>query len=300
MFSSLKQTFFSFFSTATKKLFSIFGEHGVTDQELDKFFEILVCADVGVAFSRGLISNLKKQRDDGILKGKEDVAKSTEEYLLKTLESAKTSLEEPDVIALIGINGSGKTTTCAKLANMYKEQGLSVLVVAADTFRAAAAEQLSSWTRTVGVDIFLPSKQNQDPAAVIYDAANYAKEKKYDKIIIDTAGRIHTSDNLLQELSKSLNVCKKVFSDKKIGNWIVLDSTLGQSLVEQVRFFGQSSDLHGIIFTKLDGTSKGGAIFSIVQEFLIPVLFLTVAENDLRGIKKFDARICVSQFIGQE
>ena len=204
------------------------------------------------------------------------------------------SLEK--VYVMVGINGSGKTTFAAKLANKFKQKGHKVLLVAADTFRAAATEQLEAWATKIGVDIVTGSAE-QDPASVVFKGCEKCKQEGYDKIIIDTAGRLQTKVNLMKELEKIKKIIKRHFPDENINTLLTIDSMLGQNSLEQAKVFQESTDVNGIILTKMDGTAKGGIVFAISQELNIPIAYISFGEQ-LDQFKTFDAKEYVSELLG--
>jgi len=201
----------------------------------------------------------------------------------------------PHVDMVLGVNGAGKTTTIAKLANLYKKEGKSVLLGAADTFRAAAIEQLKIWSEKIDVGIVY-TQQGHDPSAVTYDTISSAVAKKIDRVIIDTAGRLHTHSNLLGELDKIVRVCDKAMSGAPHRKLLVLDGTQGTSAMNQAIKFNETVGVDGIIVTKLDGTSKGGAIFSVAHELKLPILYIGVGES-MDDLRKFDKDAYIDQML---
>jgi len=198
-------------------------------------------------------------------------------------------------ILFVGINGGGKTTAIAKMANQLKSDGKKVLLAAADTFRAAATEQLEEWAVRVGVDIVI-GKEKQDPASVVYQACEKFKNENYDYLIVDTAGRLQTKINLMNELAKLKRVIEKILGADRVTMLLTVDAMLGQNSFEQARIFNESAHLDGIVLTKMDGTGKGGIVFAIVQELKIPVAYITFGEN-LEAIKRFDAQEYVKDLL---
>jgi fused signal recognition particle receptor len=204
------------------------------------------------------------------------------EHLLGVLEASESPLqfaaESPTVVFLVGVNGSGKTTTTGKLASRFKSTGKSVLICAADTFRAAAIEQLQVWGERTGTDV-IRQAQGADPSAVIFDAIQAAKARKTDLLLVDTAGRLHTKDNLMAELEKMRRIASRVIPGAPHEVWLVLDATTGQNGLEQARKFTESAGVTGLILTKLDGTAKGGIIVAITRELNLPIRFIGVGEQ---------------------
>ncbi len=233
--------------------------------------DVLIQADVGVKYTSIILQKLAKTKSNALVVLKEE--------MIRLLSLAKPELEgePPFIIMVSGVNGSGKTTTVAKLASLYSQQG-SVLLVSADTYRDAAHEQLNIWSRRVGVEI-VGSQKGQDSAAVVYDAMGKAGSKKIEYVIIDTAGRLHTRTDLMEELKKILRVVKKFKSGGPDHNLLTIDATLGQNSIQQARIFTEGIALNGLILTKFDGTAKGGAIIPISNELHLPVLYLGVGEG---------------------
>ena len=294
MFNFLKTKFFSFCSSFAKKTQEIFSGNKITTENLDEFFKTLVSFDFGLDISKEIVLECKKQIDDGKIKNPEELFELVKEYLKHSFSNLPNPNLEPGVILLLGINGAGKTTTAAKLAHKFSKDGKKVLLIAADTFRAGAIDQLKKWSEVTEVDLFI-GKENADPASVIFEAQEKNSSKSYDHIIIDTAGRLHTNFNLLKELEKTVKVTNKVFAGKKIAPWVVVDSMLGQNSFEQVKTFQNLVPLEGVILTKLDGSAKGGVIVGIAKNFKLPVVYTTFAENDLDGITPFVAEDYVNE-----
>lgn len=299
MFSFLKNKFFSFCSSFSQKIKDIFSSKNFGEAELEQLFETLVSFDLGAKISRKLVEELKSKINLGEINDSSKLLEHLKLQLSGILKKIEYFDNNPEVIVLFGINGAGKTTSAAKLANFYKKNNKKVLLVAADTYRAAAVEQLQAWAKNTDVDLFI-GKENSDPASVIFDSAKAASQKAYDHVIIDTSGRLHTNVSLLKELEKSNKVTDKVFAGKKIARWIVIDSMLGQNSFEQVKTFKTAINLDGVVLTKLDGSAKGGVIFAIAEEFKIPVIFGTAAENDLNGIFRFDSKDYIEKLFNRD
>lgn len=243
----------------------------------------LINSDMGSKTSLEIIDKLKDRiREKNIIK--QEIARDELKDILKeALSDCQTQeFEYPLIITIVGVNGVGKTTTIGKLANYFKQKGKSVTLVAADTFRAAATEQLTEWAKKVDVKI-VKHQEGADPSAVVYDGIASAKAKKTDVLIVDTAGRLHTKVNLMEELKKIFRIEDREYPEAMKLNLIVLDATIGQNSLVQVNAFKDAIGIDGIILTKLDGTSRGGIIFPIVNEINIPVYFVGVGEgvNDL-------------------
>ena len=252
----------------------------VDEELLEELEELLICADVGVMAAENIIEELREQVKDGRLKEKDQVMDALRAILQDMIgEGEPLKLEtQPSVILVIGVNGAGKTTSIGKISNILRNQGKKVVVAAADTFRAAAIDQLAVWCERAGVDLVKQS-EGSDPAAVVYDAANYAKNKKADVLIVDTAGRLHNKKNLMNELSKINRVIERELPDASRENLLVLDATTGQNGVLQAKEFKNSAEITGLVLNKLDGTAKGGVVISIKQELDIPVKFIGVGEK---------------------
>ena len=252
----------------------------VDEDLLEELEELLICSDVGVGATEDIIDELREQIKDGRLKEKEQVIDTLKAILEGMIgEGEPLTLDTtPSVILVIGVNGAGKTTSIGKISNRLKAQGKRVVVAAADTFRAAAIDQLAVWCERSGVEIVKQS-EGSDPAAVVYDAIGYAKSKKADVLIIDTAGRLHNKKNLMNELSKINRVIDRELPDAKRENLLVLDATTGQNAILQAKEFKNSAEITGLVLNKLDGTAKGGIVISIKRELDIPVKFIGVGEK---------------------
>lgn len=254
--------------------------HRVDEDLLDELEELLIEADVGVTSTEMIIEELRARIKDGRLKEKEQVIDTLQEILIGMIgEGEPLKLDtKPAVILVIGVNGVGKTTSIGKISARLKADGKKVVVAAADTFRAAAIDQLEVWTNRAGVDLVRQS-EGSDPAAVVFDATHYAKNKGADVLIIDTAGRLHNKVNLMNELAKINRVIDRELPGCARENLLVLDATTGQNAVVQAKEFKNAAALTGLILTKLDGTAKGGIVLSIKQELDVPVKFVGVGEG---------------------
>jgi fused signal recognition particle receptor len=264
------------------------GAHRVDKAFLEKLEEQLLLADVGVQASTQIVERVRKAFIDKEVG--DDVKKFVQQQLREQLSDASPGLSfqptGPTVVMIAGVNGSGKTTSIAKLANVLKNQGKKVLVAACDTFRAAAVEQLTVWSERIGVDI-VKQQQGSDPAAVAHDACERAKARGYDVLIVDTAGRLHTQVNLMRELEKIHRIVAKQIPNAPHEVLLVLDSTNGQNAVRQAQEFTKSVKCTGIILTKLDGTAKGGAVFGIRTQVGLPVKYIGVGEG-MEDMEPFD------------
>ncbi|RKI83198.1 signal recognition particle-docking protein FtsY [bacterium 0.1xD8-71] len=270
---------------------SVFSGFSTIDDDFyEELEEILIMGDIGVAATEAILERLKEQVKENHIK--EPAA--CKEYLIHNIKE-QMQVEETaydfeirqSVVLVIGVNGVGKTTTVGKLAGKLKGQGRKVLIAAADTFRAAAGEQLGEWANRAGVDI-IGGREGADPASVIYDAVSAAKARKADVLLCDTAGRLHNKKNLMEELKKIDRIITKEFPDAHRENLVVLDGTTGQNALQQAREFKEAADLTGIILTKLDGTAKGGIAVAIQSELQIPVKYIGVGET-IEDLQKFDA-----------
>ena len=244
--------------------------------------EVLLVADMGIPTMTWGMEELKKGVHESLVREKAEIIKLLKELLVRVLEEVQVDeicpLEGPCVVLMIGINGSGKTTTIGKLAARYKGQGEQVMVAAGDTFRAAATEQLQAWAERVGVPC-VSQKSGADPSAVAYDAVQSAVVKKVDRVFVDTAGRLQTNKNLMEELKKIKRVIKKVVDGAPHETLLVLDASIGQNSLSQARLFNEALDVDGLVMTKLDGSAKGGVLFNIARELKVPIRFIGIGEK---------------------
>ena len=265
----------------------------IDEDMLEELEELLICSDIGAGTTMYILDELRERIREKRLSDPEDAKAELKDILLSLVgenEPLKLSTK-PSVILVIGVNGVGKTTSIGKMSAELKSQGKRVLVCAADTFRAAAIEQLSVWCDRACVDI-IKQTGGSDPAAVVYDAANAAKSRGSDVLIIDTAGRLHNKKNLMDELAKIDRVITRELPDAERETLLVLDSTTGQNAVNQAKEFKNAADITGLVLTKLDGTAKGGIVFSVKRELDIPVKFIGVGEG-IDDMKPFDAKAFV-------
>lgn len=277
MFNFLKNALSTIYNQFTNKVRSLFSRTTIDNETLAELEKILIEADAGIDTSRKLIKKLTDEMHAGkITQGAE-----LEQALSKQLKSLlQQQPYEPNahIYLLVGINGSGKTTFASKLATHFYKQGKKVLFVAGDTFRAAATKQLDTWAKRIGIDIII-GKENQEPASVIFMGCEAFKAGKYDILIIDTAGRLQTKINLMKELEKIRKIIDKQLPDKKIATLLTVDAMLGQNSLEQAKIFHESTQLNGIILTKMDGTGKGGIVFSINQLIQVPIAYISYGEQ---------------------
>ncbi len=254
--------------------------------------EILISADVGVETTEKICEKLKdvvrKEKLTGADKIKEHLKEILVEILEEQGEAEKKEITYPHAILVVGVNGVGKTTTIGKLANLYKNNGKTVLLSAADTFRAAAIDQLEIWAKRVGVTI-IKQKEGSDPAAVAYDSINAAKARKVEYVILDTAGRLHNKKNLMDELSKINRVIEKGLPDSFVETLLIVDATTGQNAISQVKEFKKITNVTGLVLTKLDGTAKGGIVLAIKNELKVPIKYVGTGEK-IDDISEFDAK----------
>lgn len=277
------------------KLNEIF-KRGIFDEDFYEELEfILLSADVGEETAEEIIDQLRERmRKDRVADAKR-ANQYLREVLCDILGDEKFELETPCVITVAGVNGVGKTTTIGKLANIFVKQGKSVVIAAADTFRAAASEQLEVWAKRAGVRI-IKHEEGSDPAAVVFDAVSSAKSKGTDIVLVDTAGRLHNKKNLMEELKKIDRVIEREHPTASRQNLIVLDATTGQNAISQVEVFDEAIDIDGIVLTKLDGTAKGGVVLAIKHDMDIPVYFVGVGEG-IDDLLYFDAQSYVEGII---
>lgn len=252
----------------------------VDEDLLDELEEILITSDVGVETTEKIIAKLRRKIQEDRITESEDAYNALKGIIGEMIEDGKPLdlSTKPSVVLIIGVNGVGKTTSIAKIANYLKGQGKKVMLAAADTFRAAAIDQLGIWADRVGVDM-IKHEEGSDPASVVFDAAAAAKARGADVLIIDTAGRLHNKKNLMDELSKINRVVGRELPDAARETLLVLDATTGQNAVIQAKEFSNTADITGLVLTKLDGTAKGGIVISVKDELGIPVKFIGVGEK---------------------
>ena len=267
----------------------------------DELEESLIMADLGAAVAADAVKELRKVVYEKSIQRGDDVKQALRDILEKKLEVGDTSLDlstTPSVVLIIGVNGVGKTTSIGKLANRYKKQGKRVLLCAADTFRAAAADQLEIWADRAGVEI-VRSREGADPGAVLFDSLQAAKARNVDVVFCDTAGRLHNKVGLMNELTKIRNVMGKVIPNAPQEVMLVLDGSTGQNAFEQARQFTQATQVTSLTITKLDGTAKGGVVIGISDQFRIPVRYIGIGEG-IDQLKMFDRKEFVNALFGSE
>ena len=291
-FAKLKEGLSKTKKNFSEQIESIIFQHKKIDEDfLDELEEILITSDMGVETTMDIIEYIKEETKKRKLEDTLEIKDVIKEYLVKVLKENETRdvTDKQRVILIVGVNGVGKTTSIGKIAYRLKQAGNKVIVAAADTFRAAAVEQLKEWCDRAEVDI-IASEQGSDPGAVVFDAIQAAKARKSDILICDTAGRLHNKKNLMNELSKIFKILDKEFSEAHIDVYLVIDATTGQNGIVQAKLFKETCNINGLILTKLDGTAKGGIAFPIVNELKIPIKYVGVGEqiDDLQDFNATD------------
>jgi fused signal recognition particle receptor len=260
------------------------------DETWERLEETLIYADVGATTTAKIVERLETEAGAGELSGGEDLTRRLQELLAEAARTGEDTIDlrhEPTVILMVGVNGTGKTTTIGKIAwHLSKELGQSVLLAAGDTFRAAAVEQLETWSQRAGTD-FIRAEHGSDPGAVAFDAIEAARARGHDVVIIDTAGRLHTQDHLMEELRKVRRVIQKQIPDAPHETLLTIDATTGQNGLRQAMMFREAVEVDGIVLTKLDGTAKGGIALAIAQELGVPVKLIGIGES-LEDLRPFD------------
>jgi fused signal recognition particle receptor len=290
MFSFIKKIYQQF----TSKVSALFTRTHIDEETLLELEKILITADTGIHTTRTIIQNLKTQLSRGAIQKGSDLQHALKEQL-KQLLSTTPFNPTATVYLLVGINGSGKTTFAGKLGAWLHKHHKKVLFVAADTFRAAATEQLNTWGQRLAIPVVI-GKENQDPASVVYTGCEQFKMGSYDCLIIDTAGRLQTKVNLMKELEKIKRTIEKQLPNHKISTLLTIDAMLGQNSFEQAKLFHESTHIDGIVLTKMDSTGKGGIVFSIAQELHIPIAFISYGEQP-HDITLFDPNAYVDQLL---
>ena len=273
-----------------KKLNVFSGFFSVDEDFFEELEENLILSDMGMDTTLEAVETLRERVKANKIKEPEEVKACLREILVEMLDVGSTELDltdKPAVILMIGVNGVGKTTTIGKLANLLKNQGNRVLLAAGDTFRAAAADQLAIWADRAKVDL-VRHEEGSDPAAVVFDAMNAARARKTDVVLVDTAGRLHNKQNLMNELNKIRRVIDREGTASSKEVLLVLDATTGQNCLIQAKQFGESAGITGIVLTKLDGTAKGGVVLAIAKEMGVPVKFVGLGEG-IDDLQPFDA-----------
>ncbi|KKP22480.1 MAG: Signal recognition particle-docking protein FtsY [candidate division TM6 bacterium GW2011_GWF2_28_16] len=302
MFKFIKDKITKVYNNFTAKIDSIFSNNNINDKFFEELKILLISADTGIKTTEKIIENLKNKIKN---KNISEMAQVKEELSVILQDILNSDLNNninytPKILLLVGINGTGKTTFAAKLANKLKQDGKKVLLVAADTFRAAAVEQLQEWGKKIDVTVFAPSKAG-DASGVVYDAIIKFKTENYDHIIIDTAGRLQTKVNLMHELEKVKRVIAKALGEihVNLSSWLIIDAMLGQNSFEQAKIFKEVINLDGAVLTKLDGTGKGGMVFAIKSQLNLPILYVSFGEK-LQDFNVFDSKEYVFGLLNQE
>lgn len=299
LFSKIKEGLKKTKDKISYALNKLFTGGALNDEFYDELEEILISADVGIETTDEILERLRNVVDKKLIRTRADVRNELKAILQEILdENEKPQYEYPLVIMVAGVNGVGKTTAIGKLAHKFKSMGKSVTLAAADTFRAAASDQLSIWAERAGVRI-IKHEEGADPAAVVYDAIASVKSKNVDVLLIDTAGRLHNKKNLMSELNKIMRVIDREFPDSMRLNYIVLDATTGQNAISQVDVFDEIIDIDGIILTKLDGTAKGGVVLSIAGQLAVPVVYIGVGEG-IDDLEDFDTESFIDALFDEQ
>lgn len=285
LFAALKKTK----DGLSEKLRTLFARDKIGEEFYEELEELLISSDISLSTAEEIVENLRDRMIGEKAKDKDYVVEELKKELVNCLDMAEDlDIDYPAVIMVIGVNGVGKTTSIGKLAAYFTSLGKSVTIAAADTFRAAAADQLGVWADRAKVRI-VKSDEGSDPSAVVFDALSSVKAKKTDVLIIDTAGRLHTKSNLMEELKKMARVVEREYPEAEFYRLIALDATTGQNALSQVEVFDDAVGIDGVILTKLDGTAKGGFIVSLCNEYQVPVAFVGTGEK-IDDIEKFDKK----------
>lgn len=295
-FSKIKEGLKKTKEVLSFKLNKLFTGGVMNDDFYDELEYILLSSDVGAATTERILDELRDAVDEKLIRDRSKAKDELKRLMVEILtEPEVPEYDYPLVIMVSGVNGVGKTTAMGKLAKKFKKEGHDVLLVAADTFRAAAADQLTVWAERAGVRI-VKQAEGADPASVVFDSLTSAKAKKNDVILIDTAGRLHNKKNLMDELGKISRIVTREMPDAMYLNYIVLDATTGQNALSQVDVFNEVVDIDGIILTKLDGTAKGGVVFAITNELEVPVVYVGVGEG-IDDLELFDPESFVDEIL---
>ncbi len=299
IFVKLKENLSRTKDAISSKLDDVVKIFKVVDEELfEELEEILIMADIGVNTSEEIIERLRETSKEKKITDSAEIKEELGRILVEILSNGDNTLKtegQPAVIMVIGVNGVGKTTSIGKIAHMYASEGKKVVIAAADTFRAAAIEQLEVWAERAGADI-IKQQEGSDPAAVIYDAIRASLNRKADVLLCDTAGRLHNKKNLMEELKKIYRILDKELPQSSKEILLVLDATTGQNAVSQAKLFKEAADITGIVLTKLDGTAKGGIVFAIKNEYDIPVKLIGLGEK-IEDISEFNPTDFVNAII---
>jgi fused signal recognition particle receptor len=277
------------------RLDEISGRREIDEDVVEELEYALITADIGIKTTQEIIDQVRLRVDRRMINDASELKSLIRQHLLDVLQENDRPMphvdEPPAVVMVVGVNGSGKTTTIGKLANRFRSEGRGVLLCAADTFRAAAIEQLEVWGHRTSTEV-IRQRQGADPSSVLFDALQAAKARKVDYVVVDTAGRLHTKDNLMAELEKMRRTARKVIPDAPHEVLLVLDATTGQNGLEQARRFTETSGVTGIVLTKLDGTAKGGVVVAISRELRLPIRYVGVGEK-VDDLLPFDPELFV-------
>ncbi|NMB33376.1 MAG: signal recognition particle-docking protein FtsY [Clostridium sp.] len=291
-FNRLKKGLKKTKDTITERIDKVLVSFGKIDEELfEELEEILITSDVGIDASMKIIENLKKRVKEDRIINPQEVKELLKRELTSILSNGEAQLNletKPSVILVVGVNGVGKTTSIGKIASMLKSQGKRIILAAGDTFRAAAIDQLEIWSERVGAELIKHS-EGSDPAAVVFDAIQAVKARNADVLICDTAGRLHTKKNLMEELKKIFRIIDRELPNASREVLLVLDATTGQNAISQAKTFSETADVTGIVLTKLDGTAKGGIIIALASSLNMPVKFIGIGEQ-IDDLQRFDAK----------
>lgn len=283
------------FGNFFKRIKYTFAKNELNDDFYDELEQTLISSDMGVITSEDIIEEFRDEVKKRMIKDVENAQKVLREILINKLKFDEVEFTYPMIITVVGVNGVGKTTSIAKMANYFTRIKKNVMLAAGDTFRAAATEQLDEWANRLKVKI-VKQGEGADSASVVFDAISSMKAKKSDVLIVDTAGRLHTKVNLMKELEKINNVARREYPEAKHLNFIVLDASIGQNSLAQVEAFKQSVNIDGIILTKLDGTAKGGVAYPIVKELNVPIVFTGFGET-INDLSKFNVEEFVDKIL---
>ncbi|MBR6185659.1 MAG: signal recognition particle-docking protein FtsY [Clostridia bacterium] len=297
-FQRLKQGLTKTRGGLTDKVDELVKNTRVVDEDFyEELTDILILADVGMAATMDIMDKLKARVKAENIKDADKARELFKQILVEEMNIPRPSLRWPMVMFVVGVNGVGKTTTIGKLALRFQEIGRSVVLAAADTFRAAADEQLAVWAQRANVPL-IRGQEGGDPASVVYDAVQSAKARKTDLLIVDTAGRLHNKKNLMDELSKMRRIIDREYPEAEMRCMLVLDATTGQNGIQQAKQFKEAAEINGIVLTKLDGTAKGGVAIAIRKELNIPVWYIGVGEG-IDDLQAFDAKEFVNALFGE-
>jgi fused signal recognition particle receptor len=296
MFNFIKKTLTKAYEAVTQKLSTLFTTATITPDTLHELKKILLAADTGPGITQQIMTHLSAELKKRPLSGAE-IQTILSEYLRSLMPQPATHTTSP-LVLIVGVNGSGKTTFIGKLAHLYASSHKKVLIVAGDTFRAAAAEQLAAWAKNSNVTAYRGSDK-QDPSSVVFDGCGVFETEHYDHLIIDTAGRLQTKTNLMHELAKIRRVIAKRLPHTPIETWLVLDSMLGQNCIEQAKQFHEATQLTGLVLTKCDGTGKAGFLVNISCQLKLPITYITFGEH-IDALAPFNADTFITELLSQD